>query len=168
MVAYSFQKRFVGRIQAGLEPGPWVPGMKRHTLRRDRVRGHAKPGDATQLYTGMRTKYCYRLGVAECCASFPVTLVVGQDDGLSIFRRGYHAPGPCHDHLPMPVRWLLAAGLGEPLDSEAMEEFAQADGFASTAEMRAFFEAPKGIEDGTFELPLTLVAWRPLTRVGQA
>ena len=33
MVAYSFKQRFVEPIRRGLEPGPWVPGMKRQTVR---------------------------------------------------------------------------------------------------------------------------------------
>jgi hypothetical protein len=51
MVAYSFQKMFA----------PQVEGLtKLHTVRAHRKR-HARPGEAVQLYAGMRTKYCRKL-----------------------------------------------------------------------------------------------------------
>tara|TARA_B100001179_G_scaffold211998_1_gene179646 strand:+ start:1481 stop:1885 length:405 start_codon:yes stop_codon:yes gene_type:complete len=51
MVAYSFKKQFEVAI---------VAGAKRQTVRADRKR-HARPGEALQLYTGMRTKSCRKL-----------------------------------------------------------------------------------------------------------
>jgi hypothetical protein len=55
MVAYSFHKRFVSLIQSGI---------KRHTIRPHRKR-HARPGEALQLYTGMRTKACMKILAAD-------------------------------------------------------------------------------------------------------
>jgi len=51
MVAYNFKKRFAPLIISGAKP---------HTIRGHRKR-HARPGEAMQLYTGMRTKHCIKL-----------------------------------------------------------------------------------------------------------
>ncbi len=51
MVAYNFKKQFVPLIEMG---------AKRQTIRSPRKR-HTKPGEAVQLYTGMRTKACRKL-----------------------------------------------------------------------------------------------------------
>lgn len=75
MVAYSFKKRFAPMIMAGLEPGPWVPGMKRQTVRGGRKR-HARPGEIIQLYTGMRTRHCRKLGNARCIQVRPIAVHV--------------------------------------------------------------------------------------------
>lgn len=56
MVAYSFKRRFVGPILAG---------VKRQTVRADRRR-HARPGEELQLYTGMRTRHCKLISRARC------------------------------------------------------------------------------------------------------
>ena len=60
MVAYSFQRRFVDHVLAGLEPGPWCQGMKRHTLRKPRAgrSKHARPEQPVHLYTAMRSRQC--------------------------------------------------------------------------------------------------------------
>lgn len=65
MVAYSYKARFVEPIRLGLEPGPWIPGMKRQTIRADRKR-HARPGEEIQHYRGMRTRQCFLIGRAIC------------------------------------------------------------------------------------------------------
>lgn len=52
MAAYNFQKRFATLIESG---------DKNHTIRRIGKRRHASPGEAIQLYTGMRTKFCRKL-----------------------------------------------------------------------------------------------------------
>lgn len=51
MVAYSFQREFVPLI---------VSGHKSQTVRRHRRR-HARPGEAMQLFTGMRTSHCRKI-----------------------------------------------------------------------------------------------------------
>lgn len=73
MVAYSFDKRFVPKILAGLEPGRWMPGMKRHTIRANRLR-HARSGEDLQLYLGMRTKNCKKIGTARCVGIGDITI----------------------------------------------------------------------------------------------
>lgn len=57
MVAYSFQRCFASQIAFGL---------KCQTVRADRLR-HARPGEAIQLYTGMRTRHCRRIRPDVVC-----------------------------------------------------------------------------------------------------
>lgn len=68
MVAYSFKRRFVDPIKAGLGHAPsryYLTMPKRQTIRADRKR-HARPGEELQLYCGMRTKGCFLIGRARC------------------------------------------------------------------------------------------------------
>lgn len=58
MVAYSFQGRFVGAIQAG---------TKTQTIRAHRKRRHVRPGERIQLYAGMRTKACRKIRPDVVC-----------------------------------------------------------------------------------------------------
>jgi hypothetical protein len=103
MVAYSFRPQFVA---------PILGGTKRQTIRADRKR-HAREGEAIQLYTGMRTKYCRVIGTANCELVFPVTLDFATDrvmtDG-TVFR-----------------------------SSTNLDEFAHLDGFADWQSMRDFW-----------------------------
>ena len=58
MVAYNFQKQFANDVEKGI---------KTQTIRAPRKDNrHAKPGDTIQLYTGMRTKSCRKLGEGIC------------------------------------------------------------------------------------------------------
>jgi hypothetical protein len=152
MVAYSFQKRFADAVLAGLEPGPWRPGMKRWTLRHDRRR-HARPGEAVQLYTGMRTRSCRLLGRAQCQAVVPV--LIGWDDAgrwtidldftahvddLRVIAEWPWIPAPLRDLVEQAsVGREPEDGAPLGLDDEALDRFARADGFTSAAEMEAFF-----------------------------
>jgi hypothetical protein len=106
VVAYNFQEQFVERI---------TKLDKRQTIRPIGKRKHARPGDALQLYTGMRTAKCRKLLDAVCTAS----AVVNLDAGISIAGRNL-----------------------DPLEADA---FAVADGFGSTAEMLAWFESRYGL-----------------------
>lgn len=77
MVAYSFKSSFAGPILAG---------TKTQTIRNPRKR-HARPGEALQLYTGMRTRACKLLMVTTCLAIHEVRLdfangEVGLDDAV--------------------------------------------------------------------------------------
>lgn len=90
-------------------PEKVADGSKRQTIRTDTK---AKAGDALQLYTGMRTKSCRKLGDGVCKTVALVSLFEPH-----AFR---HDSGV----------WLTGIGL---------EEFAQADGFATYADMWAFF-----------------------------
>lgn len=158
MVAYSFEKRFIGHVLAGLEPGPWLPGMKRHTLSKPRTgrSQHARPEQPVHLYTAMRSKQCRQLGRAVCRLQMPVVLVFSA--GMLSIRRGWGATqrSKVADLAPI-VQQLLA---GDRLESPAeMDEFARTDGFADAREMAAFFEAQTSLL--TQYLSLVLIAWSP-------
>ena len=57
MGLYGFKQRFVPMIQ---------DGSKRHTIRAERKKGHAKPGEKMFLYCGLRTKHTFKIGEAQC------------------------------------------------------------------------------------------------------
>lgn len=64
MGLYNFKPQFA----------PWIlDGSKRHTIRPER-RNPDKPGNTVYLYTGLRTRKCTRLLVAECVAVRPVVI----------------------------------------------------------------------------------------------
>lgn len=160
MVAYSFNKRFVDHVQAGLEPGPWCPGMKRHTLRTPRAgkAGHARPEQAVQLYTAMRTRHCRLIGRAVCRVQIPVTLW-WRSECLTMFREIGAAPRSAVADLAPIVQQLLAAPPLRILTPAEMDEFARTDGFVDAAGMTAWFDPPKG--EGDHVMNLVLVGWSP-------
>jgi hypothetical protein len=160
MVAYSFQKRFIGQVLAGLEPGPWLPGMKRHTLRtpREGRSQHARPEQAVQLYTAMRTKQCRQLGRAVCRLQMPV-LLLWDGERLGIARATGAAPRSRVGDLAPVVQELLSAPPLCGFFHETMDEFARTDGFADAEEMATFFEAPSSLDVHHF--PLVLIGWTP-------
>lgn len=127
MVAINFQPQFVGLISAG---------EKRQTIRRT---ARCKPGDALQLYTGQRTKFCRKIGDAVCQSVEPILI----DEVLT--RRG-----------------------GKLLSVVEMVAMAHADGFkkpsrgaSNVAEFIQFF-------DDRYGLPFEgwLIQWRDFVPVG--
>lgn len=178
MVAYSFQKRFLPKVVAGLEPGPWLPGMKRHTMRQPRLgrSRHARPGETVQLYTAMRTKHSRQVGRVRCVATVPMTVAFDNAGDFLVFRRWDTLGGETHgwrreeEHLAQPVRYLLENRPETALRSAALDAFAQADGFDDAAAMSAFFAGaiPAGEEARSAYLDLVLIAWAPLTPYGSA
>lgn len=129
MVAYSFQKRFAP---------PILDGTKVHTIRAERRR-HARPGEAMQLYTGMRTKVCKLILTPVCEAAVPVHMVFCRRGGAEIRIGGR----------------LMAAVL--------LDAFARADGFADLADMVGFWWAAHPLEDGvTLTFQGVLLRWKPV------
>jgi hypothetical protein len=161
MVAYSFQKRFVGHLQAGLEPGPWVPGMKRHTLRLPRRNGHARPEQPVQLYTGMRTRQCRLVGRAVARAQIPVRIYVGDGQPFTLARSDGPAPRSRVAGLAPVVQQLLDMPPHVLLGRDDMEAFARSDGFADAVAMEAFFEVPAAEPGVVWSLEMILVGWEP-------
>jgi len=162
MVAYSFQKRFVGHVQAGLEPGPWCPGMKRHTLRQPRLgrQGHARPEQPVHLYTAMRTKHCRRIGMAIARVQIPVMIAhINQAWPLILIRREGPAPRSKVAGLAPIVRLILDLPVGAFIVEDKMEEFARTDGFRDLAEMVAFFDPPT--DGGARGMDMMLIGWSP-------
>lgn len=98
MVAFNFKKQFSADVEAG---------RKVQTIRQ---RMRAKPGDALQLYTGMRSPSCRKLRDAICLVVDSVTITPS---------------GPFFGH---PELW--------PKDKNV---FAESDGFATYADMYQWF-----------------------------
>ena len=106
MVALNFQRRFVAAI---------VAGRKTQTIR-PVSRVVIKRGLALQLYTGMRTSKCRKLGPDRLClAVWPFAMEV-TPSGIS----------------------AMAIG-GARLSPDAYDAFARDDGFADARDMWAFF-----------------------------
>lgn len=80
MVAYNFKKQFAPAVKSG---------CKLQTIRAMRKR-HAMPGEAIQLYTGMRTKSCQKLISPDptCKAIRPIKITVDSVwvDGVILLR----------------------------------------------------------------------------------
>lgn len=92
MSAYSFKRRFVNPIRIGLGLVPIEPKIiddpdsssgysleakvrpKRQTIRAEGKRRHARPGEIVQLYHGMRTKQCFKIGDGRCISARPIKL----------------------------------------------------------------------------------------------
>lgn len=81
----------------------------------------AKPGDNLQLYTGQRTRACRKLRDAVCKTVTPVVLM---------------------ERCAIPKGGAILTGI-------YLEEFAVADGFATYADMWAFF-SPRANATGEF------------------
>jgi len=107
MVAYNFKKQFAEKVR---------DGSKCQTVRGQRDR-HANPGEAVQLYTGMRTKQCDKLIPDPVCTSVNKVVI--------------------NNNLVMIDGWIL-------WDSN-LEKFAIADGFANYADFLAFFKEVHGL-----------------------
>jgi hypothetical protein len=107
MVAYSFKPRFADAIRAGL---------KCQTIRADRKR-HARPGEALQLFTGMRTQHCRRLLPDQTCTAVMKVEIAFRFDGRII---GITTDGVAVHNL---------------------EHFARRDGFYGIEDMSAFWAA---------------------------
>jgi hypothetical protein len=126
MVAYSFKKQF----------GPLIlAGTKAQTIRADRAgrSRHARPGELVQLYTGMRTRQCRKLGEARCDEVLPIKmdLIVG----------------------------LVVAGDGWIREPKDLHSFAQRDGFSDWWELVAFWTAE---HPGVDLFKGVLIRWQPL------
>ena len=106
MVAYSFKPQFVEPIQLDL---------KRQTVRGFRPR-HARPGEALQLYCGMRTRSCFKIIPDPVCTGIRhINIAIGDP------------------MRPVPVIEIE----GIVLNPEEAERFAAADGFAATESIPA-------------------------------
>ena len=155
MVAYSFKRRFVDPIRAGLRIPSALDNQpvivegnkfrfnsmscfpKRQTIRADRKR-HARPGEELQLYCGMRTKGCFLIGRARCrdVLRIIITFSDGSRSCIATDKGAYQGAG--------------------------LDEFARRDGFNNWADMIEFWhrEHRDDFEAGTFIG--ILIRWEPL------
>lgn len=109
MPALNFQARFAPLVESG---------EKRQTIRAMRKDGRdPKPGDTLYLYTGMRTKACWKFGEARCKSVERIQIRVAN---IAVGDR----PG----------------STGSQCDAVAV-----ADGFADFGEMLAWFEKTHGL-----------------------
>ena len=100
MPALNFKKQFAPMVESG---------QKCTTIRAYRKR-HFRAGDDLYFYTGMRTRYCRKLGQANC---------------LSVF------------NIEIKGRiWIN----GEMLQNDEADKLAISDGFASSGELIRWFE----------------------------
>lgn len=120
MPAYNFQGRFVEGI---------LDGAKRQTIRRRRKRA-TRSGDVLQLYTGMRTKHCRLLRVADCTSVKPVAI--------------------------MPFGFYVELN-GMKLSDEELQAFVERDGFATK---RDFFDFFRRYSLGALASGLEVIYWR--------
>lgn len=135
MPALNFQARFAELVESG---------QKRQTIRKPRKNDRdPKAGDTLQLYTGMRTKACRKLGEARCYATLAVHLSVIPGTGPVVRMEGI-AP--------------LRPGFRVLIDAAA-DAFAYADGFDDAVEMMVWFQDTHGLPfDGL------LIRWDEPTR----
>lgn len=98
---------------------PILDGTKRQTIRAPRKdkRPHAREGQKLYLYTGLRTQHARKLGEATC---------TGVDEVYMNFQRN-------------AVTVTSALGVRPILAFSNLDEFAQADGLADWADMKATF-----------------------------
>lgn len=144
MTAYSFKRRFVAPIQTGLGMQPHIPGTdyvpKRQTIRAVGKRRHAQAGGLLQLYTGMRTKQCFKIGDARCRDVRPIIMEIGNDADISVYvDRG--------------------GGGYRPYSEEMVEEFARRDGFGSVEDMWLFWRQEHA---GINRFEGYLIEWEPI------
>jgi hypothetical protein len=130
MVAYSFKRRFAP---------PILMGAKAQTIRAPRTgrSRHARAGEQLQLYIGMRTRHCRRLGAPACTAVVPVRLVFGPTGPAELFQVN-----------------------GVPLPPARMDAFAREDGFLSVEEMTAFWWAEHPGEGALLTFEGVLIRWQ--------
>ena len=129
-MAYGFQARFIV---------PILGGRKAQTIRRPRKR-HARPGEAMQLYTALRTRHCRLIARAVCWEVRGITV----------------------DLTPEAITAITVDG-DRPVTGAGLEVFAAADGFDGIADMTAFWLKhhhrailwPDGVWQGV------LIRWHP-------
>jgi hypothetical protein len=136
MVAYSFNKRFVDPVRVGLSriSLSFDCPPKRQTIRAIGRRRHARPGETLQLYHGLRTRQCFKIGDARCVETLPIVIKVPLDDV-----------------------WL-AVKIGDAEEVAADDTFARDDGFACIEDMWLFWRKEHP-DDRIFKG--LLIRWEP-------
>lgn len=112
MVAYSFQRQFIGPIERR---------EKGQTIRAPGKRRHAQVGDQLQLYFAMRTQHCRKIIADQICTRV--------DQVRLDLRFGVITIGPLDD----PMRCHFMA------DRRDADRFAVLDGFENWEALVAFW-----------------------------
>lgn len=126
MVAYNFREHFAPLIASG---------TKRQTIREIGARRHARPGDALQLYTGMRTRNCRKILADDpkCRGAYAIQLELSQRIPKTT----------AYTRTPVFVIDRITIDL-EQLAGKRLEAFARADGFDTLADMADFWGRTHG------------------------
>lgn len=133
MVAYSFKKQF---------GPPILAGTKAQTIRAERKR-HARPGEMVQLFTGMRTRQCRRLGESRCIEVLPIRIEL-----------------PRERRVPEVMVFTPSGDLARHyMTGRALENFARADGFRDFDDLHAFWAAE---HPGVLTFNGVLIRWQAL------
>ena len=125
MVAYSFKREFEQPIRDRVKP---------HTLRAPR-RGrsrHSRPGEAMQLWLGLRSRRPTPIGRATCDRFQRVSL-------------DFSAPNPVVLHDLVEVSLGTFELCGDPQPVRAVDAFAVSDGFADIEAMGRFWRDTHGM-----------------------
>mgnify|MGYP001944289027 CR=1 FL=1 len=113
MVAYSCQKQFAPDIQSG---------VKTHTIRGQRKR-HARVGEQLQLYSGMRTKHCFKIMPDPVCTFVePIWITLAEGEIIMIW---------------------IGHGQADEILRRDFDRFARLDGFADENAMAEFWDDNK-------------------------
>lgn len=155
MVAYSFMTQF---------QQPILQGTKQHTLRAPRSgrARHARVGDELQLYVGLRTKACRRLGIAHCRDRRQVLLRTTKG-GLGRPRHELWLGQPGEswtDAWPHFVWCHEAPANATRLTSAELRRFVIADGFPRVSEFWAHWQRQaQQLHQPTGQVSLELIGW---------
>lgn len=139
MVAYSFKRRFVDPIRVGLSSVSlsFDCAPKRQTIRAIGKRRHARPGETLQLYTGMRTRQCAKIGEAHCTAVSDIRIWIETGQ-------------------------VRIAGKSDIINPASLNLFARADGFVDWSDMQAFWRSEHGDLTRLGPFVGVLIRWEPL------
>jgi hypothetical protein len=89
-----------------------MPKPKRQTIRAVGKRRHARPGEIVQLYHGMRTKQCFKIGDGRCKAVYKIEF---------------------------DIKDVMMVKLHDEPWREVDDRFAQLDGFSDYSDMCQFW-----------------------------
>ncbi len=131
MVAFSFKQRFVEPIRAG---------RKRQTIRLPRKR-NPRPGEALQIYTAMRTRYCEKIIRDPTCAS------------VEIVRLQFWPAFRTYGEQELVIGDAVLEGKDEK------DAFAQSDGFKDLHDMIKFWRQEHGAGNAPINFTGILIAW---------
>jgi hypothetical protein len=129
MVAYNFKEQFAFMVASG---------QKRQTIRASRKR-HVMPGEAIQLYTGMRTKACRKLVDPDPICTSVIAIRIDVNGLCTLFiDPNSDDNGRYHAHYEALFCAPDQAGMG-------CDQIARDDGFSDFTEMKAFFQEAYGL-----------------------
>ena len=151
MVAYNFKPCFVQ---------PILDGVKLHTIRSIRLRGHARRGDELQLYTGLRSQGARLIARKVCAGAYPVIIdrrhgrIVVQGEDFP-WKTGATAAAEFAtagaEFVAVKISGTFYSSIGE------LDAFAQRDGFSGFYQMREFWDARHSQRTDSFAG--TLIGW---------